>query len=134
MAGGGAVILLDTCTLLWLTSEPSLLSDRARELIQRHRGALFVSSISAFEIGQKASRKKLTLPMPNSDWYPSVLRLHGLRECPIDGEIATRAPDLPDLHRDPFDRILIATAQTHDWKLLTPDPLIHEYPDVEAVW
>jgi PIN domain nuclease of toxin-antitoxin system len=128
------MILLDTCTLLWLTSEPEILSGRAREVIQRHRGALFVSAISAFEIGQKASRGKLTLPMPNSRWYPSVLRLHGLLECSIGGEIATRAPDLPDLHRDPFDRMLIATAQTHGWKLLTPDPLIHQYPDVEVVW
>lgn len=128
------MILLDTCTLLWLTSESEALSSRAREVIYRHRGALFVSAISAFEIGQKASRGKLTLPTPNSQWYPAVLRLHGLRECPIGGEIATRAPDLPDLHRDPFDRILIATAQTRDWKLLTPDPLIHQYPDIEVVW
>jgi PIN domain nuclease of toxin-antitoxin system len=134
VAGGGAVILLDTCTLLWLTSDPEALSGRAREVLRRHRGALFVSAISAFEIGQKASRQKLTLPMPNSQWYPSALRLHGLRECPVGGEVATRAPDLPDLHRDPFDRILIATALTHDWKLLTPDPLIHQYSDVEVVW
>lgn len=128
------MIVLDTCTLLWLTSEPEALSGKAIRTIRQHRGAVFVSAISAFEIGQKAARKKLTLPVSVSDWFPRALRLHGLLECPVTGDIAARATELPDLHRDPFDRLLIATAQSCRWKLITPDPLIHQYPDSRAVW
>ena len=127
-------MLLDTCTLLWLTSDSERLSARVREAMARQPEALRVSSISAFEIGQKAARGRLILPLPIGPWFAQVVEKHGLIELPVTGSIAGAATELPLLHRDPFDRILIATALAHGIAILTPDPLIHQYPGLEAVW
>lgn len=128
------MILLDTCTLLWLAIEPRSLSARAKSELRSHRGRLFVSAISAFEIGQKHARGKLELALGPSAWFPRALELHGLGELPLTSTVALRATRLPDLHRDPFDRILVAEAQNGPFRLVTPDPLIRQYPDVMVVW
>jgi PIN domain nuclease of toxin-antitoxin system len=128
------VTLLDTCVLLWLAAAPSRLSAKAREHLTRRPGQLFVSAISAFEIGVKARRSKLTLPKAPHDWYMETLEFHGLYEIPVEGAIALLSTALPRLHADPCDRILVATAQIHDLEILTPDALIRAYPDVAVVW
>ena len=128
------MILLDTCVLLWLAADPSAISAPAAQLMAGTREGLFVSAISAFEIGQKAAARKLFLPSPVDEWFATILERRGLREIPVSGVIAARATLLPAIHRDPFDRLLIATAQTHQLKLLTPDPTIANYPDLETYW
>lgn len=128
------MILLDTCTLLWLTIEPTALSEPARQSLTRNAGALYVSPITAFEIGQKTARRKLQLRLPPEKWFPRAMELHGLREAPFHSQIALAAAALPDLHRDPFDRLLVATAQKENLTLITPDPLIRQYPDVRTLW
>jgi PIN domain nuclease of toxin-antitoxin system len=90
--------------------------------------------MSAFEIGQKHARGKLELSLPPSEWFPLALKLHGIHEARFDCGIALRATALPDLHRDPYDRFLIATAQALGCTLLTPDPLIRAYPDLQTAW
>jgi PIN domain nuclease of toxin-antitoxin system len=128
------MILLDTCVLLWLAAEPSAISTRATSLITRASEDLFVSAISAFEVGQKAAAGKLFLPRPVDEWFSMMLERRGLREIPVSGAIAGLATRLPPIHRDPFDRLLIATAQTHRLKLLTPDPIIAKYPNLDVIW
>lgn len=127
------MILLDTCVLLWLAAEPSALSPAAVRLLQGG-GECFVSAISAFEAGQKASAGKLLLPKPVDEWFEAMLRRHQLRELPVTGRIAARATQLPAIHRDPFDRLLIATAQQHRLTLLTPDASIAQYPNLQVAW
>jgi len=134
MAGGRPVILLDTCALLWLAIKPAALSETARHTLAANAGALFVSTISAFEIGQKTARGKLRLNLPPEKWFPRALELHGLRESAFHSQIGLAAAALADLHRDPFDRLLVATAQVQNLTLLTPDPLIRQYPGVRALW
>lgn len=127
-------MLLDTCALLWLTSAPDSISARVRAEIARRPTRLHASSISAFEIGQKAARGRLSLPFDIVTWFEKVVEKHGLTMLPITSAIAGTATLLPPLHRDPFDRLLIATAQLHGLALLTPDPLIRQYSQIETFW
>jgi PIN domain nuclease of toxin-antitoxin system len=128
------MILLDTCTLLWLVDAPNRLSEAAKVELGNPANQIFVSAISAFEIGVKLRKGKLGLPLPVSDWFPQVCSRHGLAEVPITGAIAAGSTELPPLHMDPADRILVATAREHRLAILTPDPLISQYPGVKVVW
>jgi PIN domain nuclease of toxin-antitoxin system len=128
------MMLLDTCVLLWLAADTTAISARAAELIRNTPAGLFVSAISAFEVGQKAAVKKLFLPRPVDDWFAAMMEWHGLHELPVSGVIAARATLLPAIHGDPFDRLLIATAQEHRLKLLTPDVTIAKYPSLDIFW
>lgn len=128
------MMLLDTCVLLWLAADTSAISTRATELIRNTPEGMFVSAISAYEVGQKAAAGKLSLPRPVDAWFAAMLQWHGLHEIPITGAIAARATLLPAIHQDPFDRLLISTAQDRRIKLVTPDLTIAKYPNVETVW
>lgn len=128
------MILLDTCTLLWLVGGSDRLSATARERLSEAAGELFVSSISAFEIGIKQRKGKLTLPMDAERWFAGALEFHGLLEVPVDARIAVRSTQLPPLHADPCDRMIVATAQLLGLTVLTPDPGIAAYPDADTAW
>ena len=128
------MLLLDTCTLLWLTSDQSKLSASARQALVDHRGQLHVSAVSGFEIAQKTAKGKLVLPIAPAEWMELALRLHGLKSLALEMDSAVAAGALPALHADPFDRLLIAVAQTHRLALLTPDPLIQQYPALQTLW
>jgi PIN domain nuclease of toxin-antitoxin system len=126
--------LLDTCTLLWIASGAPELSARGKDEIARHAGAVFVSAITALEIGIKVRRGKIALPKAPGAWYEAVLDFHGIREIPVTGRLAAASTRLPALHPDPCDRIIVATALEHGLIVITPDPLIHAYPGLEFVW
>jgi PIN domain nuclease of toxin-antitoxin system len=128
------MMLLDTCVLLWLAADTTAISARAVELIRNTPEGLFVSAISALEVGQRAAAGKLSLPRPVDAWFAAMVQWHGLHEIPVSGLIAARATLLPAIHRDPFDRLLIATAQEHRLKLLTPDATIAKYPNLDTLW
>ena len=127
-------MLLDTCTLLWLASTPRELPGGVRRAITDNAGHLFISAITAFEIGIKHRRGALDLPLPPADWIARALEHHGVREVPVDWRIAERSTSLPALHRDPADRIIIATSLITGVSILTPDRQIGQYPDVSVVW
>ena len=124
--------LLDTCTLLWLASGHERLTP-VRECVARARGRLFVSAITALEIGMKSAKGKLELSLPAKEWYRRALRHHGVREIPVTGAIALRATALPRHHADPCDRVIIGTALEEDLTILTPDEHVAAY-DVATIW
>ena len=128
------MLLLDTCTLLWLTSDQTKLSAAARQALSAQAGQLYVSAVSGFEIAQKTAKGKLLLPQPPAAWMTLALRLHGLKPLALDMDSAVAAGALPTLHADPFDRLLIASATAHRLTLLTPDPLIRQYPALATLW
>ena len=128
------MILLDTCTLLWLVLDQSGLSQRAKDRLRQHAGTLHVSAVSAFEIGQKAASGKLRLKLKPAIWFPRACELHGLEVLPLTAEAALAAAALPVLHKDPFDRLLIATALSRHFTILTPDEKIRQYPKLKTVW
>ena len=128
------MIRLDTCTLLWLAMDQAGLSDRAKQCIRENSGNLHVSAVSAFEIGQKFAAGKLKLKLKPGIWFPRACELHELEVLPLTAEAALTAAGLPSLHKDPFDRLLIATALTHGFTILTPDEKIRQYPKLKTLW
>ncbi len=128
------MILLDTCALIWLAADPEMLGDAARTAILRVEDSVFVSPITIFEIGQKQISGKLILPAPVEEWFPAILARHQLSEIHLSARIAATASNLPPLHKDPFDRLLIATAMEHRLTLLTPDQHIRQYPGIATLW
>ncbi len=126
------MIVLDTCTLLWLVQGQGLPPAVARTIDDAD--AAFVSAMSALEIGIKVAKGRLSLPLPPRAWWAAALEQHGLAEVPVEGDIALRAAALPPVHADPADRVILATALHLRATLLTPDPLLHAYPDMPVRW
>lgn len=128
------MILLDTHVLLWLAADQKQLSEKAKEVIASNADNLYVSSISAFEISLKHKKGHLQLPQPPGTWFKKALKLHGIEEVYINSDILVKACMLPSIHNDPADRIIIATAQIHNAKILSKDKLISQYPDAITLW
>lgn len=128
------MILLDTCTLLWLVSDQKMLSKKAIEQIAKNASSIFVSAISGFEISIKCTKKLLKLPLTTQEWFGKALKLHGLTEIPVSSKIGILSAELPSVHKDPCDRIIISTAITHNLSIITPDNNIQTYPHVDVVW
>lgn len=119
-------LLLDTCALLWLASEDSTLTQDARDCIDS-AGLVFVSVISGFEIALKARRGKLLLPAEPETWFTTVANHHGLEVIPLSLEDALKAPLLPDIHRDPCDRFIVAQAMRLGSTVVTGDRVFSDY-------
>lgn len=128
------MVLLDTCTLLWLVQDYRQLPKSAQRILEKNQGAIFVSAITPFEIGVKHAKKKLQLPIRPAQWYQEVLEFHGLTELPLTGKIVLAATRLPPHHNDPADRMIVATAAFHKMPILTPDICIRRYREVKVVW
>jgi PIN domain nuclease of toxin-antitoxin system len=95
---------------------------------------LYVSSISALEIAILAKRNRLSLPVGVAEFVDRALKQHAIHEVPLDRQIAIASAGLPDIHNDPFDRIIIATARLNGMAILTRDRIIRQYPDVIVIW
>jgi len=128
------VILLDTCGLLALQDAERVLSEGARSQLEAPGSKVFVSAISAFEIGQKFARGKLILKQKPGVWFAAMIAHHQLIELPVTSSVAVSATALPPLHKDPFDRIIIATALEKRMRILTSDKTIPTYPGVRVLW
>ncbi|MEN1959501.1 type II toxin-antitoxin system VapC family toxin [Luteimonas sp. MJ246] len=119
--------LLDTHLLLWAAAEPKRLPKKARTLLEDASNTLLFSAASLWEVAIKAN-----LGRPDFDVEPAVLRRglldNGYVELPIVSEHAVATGTLPPIHRDPFDRLLVAQAQVEGITLLTADPVVLQYP------
>ena len=120
-------LLLDTHLLLWVVSHSGRLSSPARELIGDPENELCFSAVSIWEVAIKNGRGRDDFQVD-----PRLLR-RGLldnlyHEVPVTGEHAVAIANLPPLHRDPFDRILVAQSVVEGITLLTADPLVAQYP------
>lgn len=120
-------LLLDTRLLLWAAGQPAKLSRRARTLIEKEDNALYFSAASLWEVTIKRM-----LNRPDFRVDPRLLRRslldNGYMEMPISSEHAVFVDSLPPLHKDPFDRILIAQASVEGITLLTADKMLTAYP------
>jgi len=129
------VILLDTCTLLWLSTDPPRLPAPVIAAIrQTPPGQRYLSAITAYEIGVKHARGRLVLPAPPRAWLEESCAERGLSILPVTRSIALLATELPWHHRDPADRMIIATAIDAGLPVLTPDPAFEAYKGVTLVW
>jgi PIN domain nuclease of toxin-antitoxin system len=118
--------MLDTCALLWLASDDGQLSATARKSIGE-AGLVYCSAVSGFEIAIKWRRGKLGLPATPDEWLTTIVHHHGLTLIPLTADDAVRAPLLPDAHRDPCDRFIIATAMRLAAPIVTADPRFKAY-------
>lgn len=124
-------ILLDTHTLLWALSDRSKLSERVQTLLPQADAWLSVASL--WEILIKARIGKIRLPTPTGPFVMSKLQLNGVRLLQITPDHVLRIELLPDHHRDPFDRMLIAQSLEESIPLVTADRIFTRYP-VELIW
>jgi len=104
-------VVLDTNALVWAFEGDKALGRRAEHAIDKavSDGVAHVSAISFWELALKIRKGKFGLAQPISDWRASILRM-GVREVPIDGLIGIAANELPKMHDDPADRLIVATA------------------------
>lgn len=126
-------LLLDTVTFLWILEGSQELTRGARAAIADVENPLFLSAVSAWEIQVKHGLGKLSLPAKPETLIPQQRELRGIASLPIHEAAALRLRQLPDLHADPFDRIIICQAIEHGMTIITPDRLIRDYP-VRTLW
>jgi PIN domain nuclease of toxin-antitoxin system len=121
-------LLLDTVTFLWFVAGSKDLSRKAKDALRDPANDVFLSSVSAWEIAVKHRLGRLPLPDRPEVWIPEQRHAHAFEALPLDEAAALTLPRLPDLHRDPFDRMLICQALFERLTLVTPDEAVRAYP------
>lgn len=125
-------VLLDTQVWLWMLAAPERLSEPSRALVVSADNELLLSAASAWEIAIKYGLGKLRLPEPPGELIPRLMTRTGITPLPVHHRHALHVATLPTLHRDPFDRLLIAQAQLERLPILTADRSFALY-DVETL-
>jgi PIN domain nuclease of toxin-antitoxin system len=120
-------LLLDTCALLWTFEGSSAISGELRDDLTDPKNEVYFSDVSVLEIVIKHQLGRLPLPKAPSRLILPLAREHGLELWPHDVRTILGIEALPLLHRDPFDRLLVAQANAHKLTLVTPDAKIHAY-------
>lgn len=121
-------LLLDTHVFLWFISGASQLPAGIRAAILAPENAVYLSVVSVWEAIIKFQLGKLPLPEPPQIYLPRQRQRHRIASLPVDEASVARLTELPLLHRDPFDRLLICQAIEHDLTLATVDSSILAYP------
>jgi PIN domain nuclease of toxin-antitoxin system len=129
------VIVLDTHALLWWAMDPEPLSPTARELLREmERVGGYASSISLWELAIKVKRGKLELPFPVDELARRLHRSGAVEVLPVDTGTWLRSVSLEWEHRDPADRVIVATALIKQLPILTRDEVIRAFNGVRCVW
>ena len=125
-------LLLDTCSFLWLAGGNAL-SAAAAAAVRDPSNEVLLIAVSVWEFASKHRAGRLPLPESPARLIPIERELRDVVELPFDEESALQVLRLPVLHRDPFDRMLISQAIAGGLAIVTPDPLITQYP-VRVIW
>jgi len=125
--------LLDTHAFLWWIADDPRLSPRAREIIANSNNELFLSAASGWEMAIKTRLGKLQVPGELEPFVGEQLRVNAILPLAVQMTHALHVYTLPEHHRDPFDRLLVAQAQVERMPILTADSQIAQYA-VEVVW
>jgi PIN domain nuclease of toxin-antitoxin system len=126
-------ILLDTCTFLWLVTDAPELSDLSREVFVNPGNEVYLSAVSTWEIAIKHAIGRLPLPEVPEKFIPALRKEHGVVSLALEEEATLHLTRLPEMHKDPFDRMLICQALVQGLVILTPDELIMQYP-IRCIW
>ena len=126
-------VLLDTHTFLWWIANDPQLSPRARQIMEDTNTAPFLSAVSGWEIAIKSRLGKLKLPADLQGFVAEQLRVNAIQVLPFHMTHALHVSKLPDHHRDPFDRMLVAQSQLEQLPILICDPQIARYA-VIVMW
>lgn len=121
-------ILLDTHVFLWYISADPQLPTRRRDAIRDPGNGVFLSAASVWETVIKHDMGKLELPESPAIYLPRLREQHRIATLPVEESTFVHLANLPRLHRDPFDRIIIAQAIQHEMNLATVDDVVRAYP------
>src|SRR5207244_2318854 len=116
--------LLDTCVILWWFTTPEKIRPKAQKIIRDKSNSIFLSSASFWEMAIKKSLGRLTLPHNLIE----AVTLESFKILPIMPEESLGVADLPLLHSDPFDRLLVMQAKLNDLIIITRDSKMVDYP------
>ena len=125
--------ILDTHVFLWWNMNDSRLSEVARQFIADGQNELYLSAASAWEIAIKCARNRLVLPEAPGVYVASRIAAQGFQPLPVQISHALHVYDLPDIHQDPFDRLIIAQSRLEDFPVLTADDRFPLYP-INVIW
>jgi len=132
------MIVLDTHVLIWWVSGATeQLSTAAQQAIRQEmeHGKIVVSSISAWELAMLVTKGRLALSMDVAEWLGCVGQIESVSFVPVDNTIAVKSTELPsEFHKDPADRLIVATARRLAAPLVTADEKIRAYPHVRTIW
>lgn len=132
------MIAIDTHVLVWLaTGARQMISKKAMKRITEEldRGEIWLSAISAWEIAMLVERERLVLSLDMESWLGKISEIDAIRFQPVNNKIAIESVRLPgEFHKDPADRIIVATARTMGLALITADEKIQAYPHVNTIW
>jgi PIN domain nuclease of toxin-antitoxin system len=126
-------VLLDTHAFLWWITDDDRLGQRARKVIADGSHDVFFSAASAWEIAVKAGLGRLRVTDDLERFIPAQVSANGFHVMPVHLHHALAVRALPEHHRDPFDRLLIAQAMRESLVLLSGDPEVRRYP-IKVVW
>ena len=125
--------LLDTHTFLWIAGDPDRLSEKAMELVISTGNRLFLSAASGWEMALLHRFKRVELPDEPRRFVPEAMQRLSVQPISIGFSTAISVAMLPLIHRDPFDRIIIAEAMKEKMTIITKDKKMAEY-DVQTIW
>ena len=133
------MIVLDTHALIWWASgHKEELSAAALQAIENELedgGQIFISAISAWELAMLVAKGRVALSMDVAEWLSYVGSIEAVNFVPVDNEIAVKSTELPgDFHKDPADRLIVATARKLAAPLVTADEKIRAYQHVRTIW
>ncbi len=126
-------LLIDTAVFLWLVAGDERLTEPARSAVRDHERRVWLSVVSLWEISIKQKIGRLALPRPAWSYVTTARERHGIESLALVESAVAHLAKLPDVHKDPFDRMLVCQALEHDLLLVTNDPVVHEYP-VKTFW
>jgi PIN domain nuclease of toxin-antitoxin system len=126
-------LLLDTCTLIWLCSDPEKLSNEAAKALDDPANDRALSMASVWEIALKYEGGKLPLPERPEVWIEDQVRRQVIDVLPLHRDTLYCAASLPPVHKDPFDRVIAADALRRDMRVVTPDHPFRHYR-CQVVW
>ena len=118
--------LVDTCAIIWLATGDRKLSQYARDAM-RDAELLCFSSISIWEIARLVKAGDLEIPVSSARLAEMLVERYDMKEFPVNNSVSLRASALPEIHRDPADRFIIATALINDFTVVTGDHRFAEY-------
>ena len=118
--------LVDTCAIIWLATGDKKLSQYARDAM-RDAELLCFSSISIWEIARLVKAGDLEIPVSSAQLAEMLVEQYDMKEFPVNNSVSLRASALPEIHRDPADRFIIATALINDFTVVTGDHRFIEY-------
>ena len=119
-------LLVDTCAIIWLATGDRKLSQFARDAMQDAELLCF-SSISIWEIARLVKAGDLEIPVSPTRLADMLVETYDMKELPVGNSIALRSSALPEIHKDPADRFIIATALLNDFTVVTGDHRFAKY-------